>query len=649
MTRRSRPRPSTSTSASCRSRSRLRRAQERAAREAEGLLEKATEARIGPPPDLERAKELLTEAERVAPGAERELLERISSGLRDVAEEIRRRDLRQIRNLGEDFDQAFEENDLVRCRERLVELEVFVDQYEEARDSWRERSANLKTGQRAILESRMREANELFIAGNLAGARKIYEEVVRVADDRDRRLVEDANDRLERIAEQTNTFLELKFQADSALEEGDWEFAIGLMRRLYTDYRSSLEPEDVRLPSELAGLPGTGVDVVTLELETGEVLEDVELPWVKILPVGEKLAVRVSKPGYTTATYTLHATFDREDYSEYVNLLREPNWTYELDGSMAQQPLIEGEFVLLASAKSALHAVRLASGEAVWESPYALGGITGFVAQPQVAGDVVVIPTTTRKVVGVDLASGAERWSLPVPNKLSGGVAVSADGRTAFVGTENGSILAIDAGAGRVVREGSLGSAITSEILLTGGRLYVGTRDDRLHAVDASSLSSSWHVETGGDVQARPALAGDLIVFGARDSRVVAVTRQGEVDWRTRVGGPVTGELAVQGDLVFAATAGGEGAVVALSLSSGEIVARSEPTAPIPGGVAASASRVFFGAENSRIYAQAVVDGEFVQQWNKRVAGNVSTAPLYTGGRLLVGTSENEVFCFLEE
>jgi outer membrane protein assembly factor BamB len=71
----------------------------------------------------------------------------------------------------------------------------------------------------------------------------------------------------------------------------------------------------------------------------------------------------------------------------------------------------------------------------------------------------------------------------------------------------------------------SLGGAVVSSPVVSGGVLYIGSRDSCIHALDCKDGSEIWKVKTGGWVDATPLINGERVYAGSRDSSIYVLDR----------------------------------------------------------------------------------------------------------------------------
>lgn len=125
-------------------------------------------------------------------------------------------------------------------------------------------------------------------------------------------------------------------------------------------------------------------------------------------------------------------------------------------------------------------------------------------------------------------------------------------GETAFIGSSDGHVYAIDVSSGDVKWRRHLSSPVMSTPAVYRDLLLVGTYDGTMHALRTRTGNSAWQHKTGAPAALRwgfesgetwtssATVLGGVAVFGARDGFVYAVNaRTGARLWRYAAGARV--------------------------------------------------------------------------------------------------------------
>ncbi|HEY3397824.1 MAG TPA: DUF3160 domain-containing protein [Armatimonadota bacterium] len=184
---------------------------------------------------------------------------------------------------------------------------------------------------------------------------------------------------------------------------------------------------------------------------------------------------------------------------------------------------------LQTTARAALAAKRHEGIAKLWETPLSFPASEWSYdrreALPTLVGDHLVLAERTAEgtpqVAGLEIASGRRVWALPGV----GAASLAAAAEAVIVGTDRGSVLALDSASGRVAwqRNLGLGQAGRVWVIAAGDRVAAYWEQGLLAALDAQTGAVRWQV----DVLAGP--TAPLLVSG----QVVVQDHAGDVQaWR---------------------------------------------------------------------------------------------------------------------
>lgn len=238
-----------------------------------------------------------------------------------------------------------------------------------------------------------------------------------------------------------------------------------------------------------------------------------------------------------------------------------------------------------------------------------------------------------------------------------------------YVGSRDGSLLALDQASGKIVWEVPLGGAVSSELVLTtlpepdaapNGILLVGTDNGELAAVDVASRRVRWRYRTDGKIRAAPVVVEGVVYFvNSRDQLYALDVRTG--DWRWQYEQELQTDFTVNGhagltyvpnvvtpgapseDAPAPASAGGDepgtiytgfdnGKVVAIGAASGEALWIAS-VAPADGGDFVDCDStplhdpergvVVVAGQSTGVHALAASSGALVWKFPIRAAGTL--------------------------
>ncbi|MCF6468445.1 hypothetical protein FAF44_08585 [Nonomuraea sp. MG754425] len=245
-------------------------------------------------------------------------------------------------------------------------------------------------------------------------------------------------------------------------------------------------------------------------------------------------------------------------------------------------------------------------------------------------------------VVALAAATGARRWRFRVPGTL-GRVAVAAG--TVHVSSREGLLYALDARTGALRRRSRIGTgnlnpaghlAATGEAIFVitgakasaldpatgkarwrarvsaalrydpvviGGTVYLGDVAGRTYALDAASGQERWRLTTEGDSGLWNVTASRGKVFVAGRSLHVLDPETGTEQWSR----PLTGQVSVHGDTVFAQDEGGN--LHALDAATGATRWRFQTGGRFQTRPVVAGDLVYVGSSNGNLYALRATDG----------------------------------------
>ncbi|MGZ8567658.1 MAG: outer membrane protein assembly factor BamB family protein, partial [Actinomycetota bacterium] len=199
----------------------------------------------------------------------------------------------------------------------------------------------------------------------------------------------------------------------------------------------------------------------------------------------------------------------------------------------------------------------------------------GVSATPSASTSPPVDLDTTSVLLGLDAETGARRWELPLPALSRTGAAVV--GTQAFVGTDEGDVVAVDVATGderwraEAGDEVRLPLAATSDLVLVPTTPSEASGSSDLVALGGADGDEAWRFTPpiAGSIVGSPA-AGTAAAFVAlSDQTVVSLDlATGKVAWSASTGYPGGFTPAVFEDQVVAID--GRGQVYALDIADGE-------------------------------------------------------------------------------
>jgi len=177
--------------------------------------------------------------------------------------------------------------------------------------------------------------------------------------------------------------------------------------------------------------------------------------------------------------------------------------------------------------------------------------------------------------------------------------------------------------------------------------------------VFSQPLTAHWEYATDNTVNLTPAAHGESVYLPLGAGELVALrVGDGQLIWRQELGGTVSAAPEADERGVYVATetadVGGEqtfyratGALRALSPKSGVTLWMHTLPRPVRGGLADSATTIFAGASDGRIYAFDKGTGEV--KWLAQYNAPFASQPILSDGRLYLGSEDGALLVLAEQ
>jgi outer membrane protein assembly factor BamB len=265
----------------------------------------------------------------------------------------------------------------------------------------------------------------------------------------------------------------------------------------------------------------------------------------------------------------------------------------------------------------------------------------GFESTAALSDKTAFVGSLDGTLMAVDLATGEDRWQYKAGEEIRSSPLLHHG--VVLVGDENGTLHAVDSSSGRGTWTFSAAAAITSSPTPTPGCIAFGSHDSFLYCVAPDDGSLVWKLETEGFVQSTPALYGDLLVAAGCDGYLRLVqARDGKQLKAAELGGYVGASAAVVSGRAFIGTFSNE--VLAVDLESAETAWRyRHPTREFPFYSSAAVAKgiVVVGGRDRMVHGIDASTGG--SRWTFDAGSRVDTSPVITGDRVVVATGEGEL------
>lgn len=254
------------------------------------------------------------------------------------------------------------------------------------------------------------------------------------------------------------------------------------------------------------------------------------------------------------------------------------------------------------------------------------------------------------EIWSVNLAEKTGFLSADIPAMLSGGLTVS--GEHVYVGTERGTLIALNANDGEIAWTANAGGEVLSRPEVSDGLVLVHTGNGLLQAFDTASGEQRWSLNLDTPSlsvrgESAPAVAMGAAFVGGDNGRVSAVMLgQGQIIWQQRISQTTgTTEISRLNDVdmtpvvadgrVYAIAYNGN--LVAMDMRSGQILWKRDFGSV--NELVLDGESLYVVDQDDNVYGLRAADGVTMWSQDKLLHRNLS-APEIFNGYLVVGDGE---------
>ena len=198
---------------------------------------------------------------------------------------------------------------------------------------------------------------------------------------------------------------------------------------------------------------------------------------------------------------------------------RKPRWESRVNPPVNYDLLADEKAAFVPSGGEGIAALGILDGKRIWTSP--IPGEAGGDLAMGPRGDVVGVVTSLGEAYLLSTADGQVKMRVPLDRARGGGMALTED--TAFVGTDEGRLRAIDIAASTVKWSVGVQGAIRAAPTLHGQNVYVGTEEGRIVCVSTQSGRIEWSFDAEAPITASGTVCGDKIVYGTHDGELIGI------------------------------------------------------------------------------------------------------------------------------
>lgn len=277
-------------------------------------------------------------------------------------------------------------------------------------------------------------------------------------------------------------------------------------------------------------------------------------------------------------------------------------------------------------------------------------------SSPSVVDGTVYIGTDSGSIYALDAATGRTEWEFlarrPIessPTVVDGTVYVTEGASTVDTVTY---VYALDASNGREQWRFETTGDISSPTVVDG-TVYVGNIDaiggGTVYALNAGDGTERWAVDIGSEVASSPTVADDTVYVGSLDGTVHALDADtGDRNWSVTAEGSQWASPTVSDGTVYIAT---NGTVHALDGADGTEQWSFEIGASIESSPTVAGETVYIGSgtdipgqepEDTSLYAIDLRDG--TERWSFETGGVIESSPTVAGETVYVGSNDARIY-----
>ena len=224
-------------------------------------------------------------------------------------------------------------------------------------------------------------------------------------------------------------------------------------------------------------------------------------------------------------------------------------WSVPLRFAGSCSPVLDGDFVYVATQEGHVSAFATQSGKEVWH--YRNDNL--LFGSPAVAEGVIVIADEAGVVTAIDAGTGRELWQKPTGGEAFTTPAIE-DG-IAYVATNLPSLTAFDLMSGSLRWSRDVGGE--SSPAVGDGVIFLGGDDQSVRALDAATGETRWSTPLGYTTRSSVTFADEAVFVGSGPTLTALDRNDGSTLWTHVTGGVVAADLAVVAETVIASSQDG--------------------------------------------------------------------------------------------
>lgn len=272
----------------------------------------------------------------------------------------------------------------------------------------------------------------------------------------------------------------------------------------------------------------------------------------------------------------------------------------------------------------------------MWQ-PFRLPALRAIVVKALAAFLMVLLLASCRQGGRVD---SFVKTPLPIMQVQTGAIlglpTLSDNG--VVLGTQDGKVLFLR-GGGQQLKLSSW--AITSPVSRIGARYFAGDEDGTLFCFSQQG-DIHWRFKTEGKITGGVIAWGDMLIFGSYDQTLYALARaDGALRWRYETKGFIHGTPAMDQDHGWIFLGNCDGFLRKIAADDGRLLAEMDLASPIPASVVYDQGQCFLLTHGGML---SCVDGESLKpRWQTATEQDFTSSPLLLADAVLTCSAAGEV------
>ncbi len=265
-----------------------------------------------------------------------------------------------------------------------------------------------------------------------------------------------------------------------------------------------------------------------------------------------------------------------------------------------------------------------------------------------IEGETLYVGTREGTVVALDPQTGDTRWRFDLPTEDRRDRAVYGEpavvGDTVYVGAYDGVLYALSSTGGELLWQEAIGEEnepIVAGPVVVGDLILISSSDDNLYALDFRERTLEWRFQTGNSIWSTPVVESGVAYFGSQDGSVYAVRiEDGTKVWEFETDGAVNATPLLIGDTLYFGSF--DKKFYAVDARSGlELWRFDDASNWFWGEPAANENLIFAPSLDGNLYALDINTGQMI--WTLETDGPIVGRPAIVGDKIAVASNDGRV------